>query len=64
MGGVKEILMGVCFLPTYTIGPKTWYQDDLGPYWIADLLCNGKKMGVTGNFYDRDLDQDSENLGD
>ena len=31
-----------------------WCKDELGDYWVADLLENGKKIGVTGNYYDID----------
>lgn len=32
----------------------TWHTDDLGPYWRADLYENGKKVGITGSYYNVD----------
>lgn len=29
-----------------------WRKDDCGDYWTADLFRDGKKMGLTGNYYD------------
>ena len=31
-----------------------WPDDGHGPYWTADLHRDGKKIGVTGNYYDVD----------
>ena len=38
----------------YTIANVTWHEDQCGAYWSADLLCDGKKAGGVGSFYDVD----------
>lgn len=29
-----------------------WRKDNCGDYWTADLFRDGKRIGVTGNYYD------------
>lgn len=28
-----------------------WLKDKFGDYWVADLLHNGKRIGITGSYY-------------
>lgn len=31
-----------------------WLKDEFGDYWVADLLHNGKRIGITGSYYSLD----------
>lgn len=33
---------------------KRWLRDADGWYWITELYQNGKRIGLTGNYYDLD----------
>lgn len=52
-----EVFEGLCTThkTTFTRDNLRWREDEFGWYWVADLLDErGKKIGVTGNYYELD----------
>jgi hypothetical protein len=38
--------------PVATVQHVVWSEDDLGAFWVAELLLDGRKVGGIGSYYE------------